>query len=173
LKAAVQKINLEGESALPEKEVLLTGNGIKKLEDELHNLKSVKRRDVAERIRTAIEFGDITENSEYEDAKNEQAFIEGRIITLEKMLRYARLIDTSQAPEDMVGVGATVLLKDLEYGDEIEYTIVGSAEADPTANKISNESPVGRAILGQKAGSVVEVKVPAGVLKYEIRNVHK
>jgi len=158
---------------LPEKEVLLTGNGIKKLEDELHNLKSVKRREIAERIRTAIEFGDITENSEYEDAKNEQAFIEGRIITLEKMLRHARIIDTSQTPEDTVSVGATVLLKDLEYGDEIEYTIVGSAEADPNANKISNESPVGRAILGQKAGSVVEVKVPAGALKYEIISLHK
>lgn len=158
---------------MPEKEVLLTGSGIKKLEDELHNLKSVKRREIAERIRTAIEFGDITENSEYEEAKNEQAFIEGRIITLEKMLRHARIIDTSQAPEDMVSVGATVLLKDLEYGDEIEYTIVGSAEADPAANKISNESPVGRAILGQKAGSVVDVKVPAGILKYEIVDVHK
>ncbi|MGD0622996.1 MAG: transcription elongation factor GreA [Thermacetogeniaceae bacterium] len=158
---------------MPEKEVLLTGNGIKKLEEELHYLKSVKRREIAERIRTAIEFGDITENSEYEEAKNEQAFIEGRIITLEKMLRHARIIDNSQAPEDTVGVGATVLLKDLEYGDEIEYTIVGSAEADPTANKISNESPVGRAILGQKAGSVVEVKVPAGVLKYGILNVRK
>ncbi len=158
---------------MPEKEVLLTGSGIKKLEDELHNLKSVKRRDIAERIRTAIEFGDITENSEYEDAKNEQAFIEGRIITLEKMLRHARIIDTSQTPEDTVSVGATVLLKDLEYGDEIEYTIVGSAEADPNANKISNESPVGRAILGQKAGSVVEVKVPAGALKYEIISLHK
>lgn len=158
---------------MSEKEVLLTGNGIKKLEEELHVLKSVKRRDVAERIRQAIEFGDITENSEYEEAKNEQAFIEGRIMTLEKMLRHARIIDTSQAPEDTVSVGATVLLKDLEYGDEIEYAIVGSAEADPTANKISNESPVGRAILGRKAGSVVEVKVPVGILKYEILNVHK
>ncbi len=158
---------------LPEKEVLLTGNGIKRLEEELHNLKSVKRREIAERIRTAIEFGDITENSEYEEAKNEQAFIEGRIITLEKMLRHARIIDTSQSPDDTVAVGAAVLLKDLEYGDEIEYTIVGSAEADPTANRISNESPVGRAILGLKAGAVVEVKVPAGILKYQILNIHK
>lgn len=157
---------------MPEKEVLLTGNGIKKLEEELHSLKSVKRREIAERIRTAIEFGDISENSEYEEAKNEQAFIEGRIITLEKMLRRARIIDTSQAPDDTVSVGATVLLKDVEYGDEMEYTIVGSAEADPAANKISNESPVGRAILGQKAGTMVEVKVPAGALKYEILSVH-
>jgi len=158
---------------LPEKEVLLTGDGVKKLEDELHYLKSVKRREIAERIRQAIEFGDISENSEYEEAKNEQAFVEGRIITLEKMLRHARIIDTSEAPTDSVSIGATVLLKDLEYGDEIEYTIVGSAEADPTANKISNESPVGRAILGQKVGAVVEVKVPAGVLKYQILNVRK
>jgi transcription elongation factor GreA len=158
---------------LPEKEVLLTGDGIKKLEEELHILKTVKRREVADRIRTAIEFGDISENSEYEEAKNEQAFIEGRIITLEKMLRHARVIDTSQSPGDTVTVGAIVLLKDLEYGDELEYKIVGSAEADPTANRISNESPVGRAILGQKAGSVVEVKVPAGALKYEIMNIRK
>ena len=158
---------------MPEKEVLLTGNGIKKLEEELHNLKSIKRREIAERIRTAIEFGDITENSEYEEAKNEQAFIEGRIITLEKMLRRARLIDNSQSPDDTVSVGATVLLKDVEYGDEIEYTIVGSAEARyPQQARSPDESPVGRAILGHKAGTVVDVKVPAGVLKYEILNVH-
>jgi transcription elongation factor GreA len=158
---------------LPEKEVLLTGDGIKRLEDELHLLKSVKRREIAERIRTAIEFGDISENSEYEEAKNEQAFIEGRIITLEKLLRRARVIDTRDVPEDTVAVGSTVLLKDLEYGDEIEYTIVGSAEADPALNKISNESPVGRAILGKKVGDVVEVKVPAGTLKYQILNIRK
>lgn len=158
---------------MPEKEVLLTGDGIKRLEEELHYLKTVKRREIADRIRAAIEFGDISENSEYEEAKNEQAFVEGRIITLEKMLRHARIIDTSEVPGDTVTIGSTVLLKDLEYGDEIEYTIVGSAEADPTANKISNESPVGRAILGQKPGSVVEVKVPAGVLKYQILDVRK
>lgn len=158
---------------MPEKEVLLTGDGVRKLEEELHYLKSVKRREIAERIRQAIEFGDISENSEYEEAKNEQAFVEGRIITLEKMLRHARIIDPNEAPPDTVSIGAMILLKDLEYGDEIEYTIVGSAEADPTANKISNESPVGRAILGQKVGAVVEVKVPAGVLKYQILNIRK
>lgn len=158
---------------MPEKEVLLTGDGVKKLEDELHFLRSVKRREIAEKIRQAIEFGDITENSEYEEAKNEQAFIEGRIITLEKMLRHARIIDTSGASTDSVCIGTTVLLKDLEYGDEIEYTIVGSAEADPNIKKISNESPVGRAILGQKIGAVVEVTVPAGVLKFQILNIRK
>ncbi|MDD2360816.1 MAG: transcription elongation factor GreA [Syntrophaceticus schinkii] len=156
---------------MPEKEVLLTGDGIKRLEDELQLLKSVKRREIAERIRTAIDFGDISENSEYEEAKNEQAFIEGRIIQLEKMLRYARIIDTSEVPPDTVGVGTTVLLKDQDTGDDIEYTIVGSAEADPADNKISNKSPVGKAILGKKVGTVVEVKVPAGTLRYRIEDI--
>lgn len=154
-----------------EKEVILTVDGLKKLEDELELLKSVKRREVAERIKQAIEFGDISENSEYEDAKNEQAFIEGRILTLEKMLRNAKIIDDENLGTEMVSVGSTVLLKDLEYGDEFEYTIVGSVEADPGANKISNESPVGKAILGQAKGSVVEVTVPAGQLKYQIMDI--
>jgi len=156
---------------LPEKEVLLTGDGIKKLEDELHLLKSVKRREIAERIRTAIDFGDISENSEYEEAKNEQAFIEGRIATLEKMLRHARLIDTSDAPPDTVAVGSTVLIKDQNTGDELEYTIVGSAEADPDNDKISNRSPVGKALLGKKVGDIVEVKVPAGTNQYLILDI--
>lgn len=158
---------------MPEKEVILTLDGLKKLEQELEHLKSVKRREVAERIKQAIEFGDISENSEYEDAKNEQAFVEGRILTLEKMLRNARVIDESEVHTQEVSIGSKVLLKDLESGEEIEYTIVGSAEADPANNKISNESPVGKAILGKKKGSVVEVTVPAGILKYEILDIHK
>ncbi len=156
-----------------EKEVILSLEGLKKLEDELETLKTVKRREVAERIKQAIEFGDISENSEYEDAKNAQAFIEGRILTLEKMLRNAKVIDDMEIHTDVVSVGSTVLLKDLEYDDEIEYTIVGSAEADPIGKKISNESPVGKAILGQVNGSIVEVTVPAGVLKYQILNIRK
>ena len=155
------------------KEVILTLEGLKKLEDKLEFLKSVKRREVAERIKQAIEFGDISENSEYEDAKNEQAFIEGEIATIEKKLRNAKVIDASDVKTDVVSVGATVLLKDLEFGDEFEYTIVGSDEADPSNFKISNESPVGKAILGQIANSVVEVTVPAGVLKYEIISIRK
>ncbi len=155
---------------MPEKEVILTVEGLKKLEDELELLKTQKRREVAERIKQAIEFGDISENSEYEDAKNEQAFIEGRIITLEKMLRNARVIDEHDGT-DSVGLGNTVLLKDLDLGDEEEYTIVGSAEADPGTNKISNESPVGKAVLGQTQGTVVEVTVPAGALRYQILNI--
>ena len=156
---------------MKEKEVILTVDGLKKLEDELEQLKSVKRREVAERIKQAIEFGDISENSEYEDAKNEQAFIEGRILTLEKMLRNAKIIDDENLGTEVVSVGSTVLIKDLEYGDEFEYTIVGSVEADPGASKISNESPVGRAILGQPKGSIVEVNVPAGQLKYQIVDI--
>ncbi|MDA8226616.1 MAG: transcription elongation factor GreA [Desulfitobacterium hafniense] len=153
-----------------EKEVILTLEGLKKLEDELEHIKTVKRREVAERIKQAIEFGDISENSEYDDAKNEQAFIEGRIITLEKMLRNARVIDDNDS-KDVVSLGSKILLKDLDYGDEEEYTIVGSAEADPGTNKISNESPVGKAVLGQAKGSTIEVSVPAGVLHYQILDI--
>lgn len=151
---------------MAEKQTILTAEGLKKIEEKLEHLKSVRRREVAERIKQAIEFGDISENSEYEDAKNEQAFIEGEILTLESMLRNAKLIE--KGATDVVAVGSTVVLKDLEFGDELEYTIVGSAEADPTEARISNESPVGAAILGQKVGSIVEVNVPAGILKYEI-----
>ncbi len=156
---------------MPEKQIILTAEGLKKIEQKLDHLKSVRRREVAERIKQAIEFGDISENSEYEDAKNEQAFIEGEILTLEKMLRNAKLIDEDEISADVVTIGSTVVLKDLEFGDILEYTIVGSAEADPTESRISNESPVGEAILGRKVGSVVEVNVPAGTLKYEIVDI--
>lgn len=153
---------------MAEKQTILTPEGLTKIEQKLDHLKSVRRRDVAERIKQAIDFGDISENSEYEDAKNEQAFIEGEILTLEKMLRNAKIIDEGEISAEVVTLGSNVALKDLEFGDELEYTIVGSAEADPSEFKISNESPVGAAILGQKVGSVVEVNVPAGILKYEI-----
>jgi transcription elongation factor GreA len=156
---------------MPEKQIILTADGLKKIEQKLDHLKSVRRREVAERIKQAIEFGDISENSEYEDAKNEQAFIEGEILTLEKMLRNAKLIDEDEISHDVVTIGSTVMLKDLEFGDVLEYTIVGSAEADPTESRISNESPVGEAILGRKVGSIVEVNVPAGTLKYEIMDI--
>lgn len=156
---------------MAEKEVILTSEGLVKLEQELELLKGAKRREVAGRIKQAIEFGDISENSEYEDAKNEQAFIEGRIITLEKMLRNAKVIEPVENDTNTVYIGAKILLKDMEYGDEFEYTVVGSAEADPMNNKISFESPVGRAILGKNKGETVEVTVPAGKLKYKIIEV--
>ena len=149
---------------MPEKEVILTPTGLKKLEEELEYLKTVKRREIAERIKQAIEFGDISENSEYEDAKNEQAFVEGRILTLEKKLRYARVLDDSEVDTNVISLGCKVLLKDLETGDELEYVIVGSMEANPGENKISNVSPVGKALMGAKIGDTVEVSVPAGFL---------
>lgn len=149
-------------------EILLTRDGLEKLEKELFFLKSVKRKEIASRIKEAISYGDITDNSEYEDAKNEQAFVEGRIITLEKMLRRARILEKAENDSSFVTLGSTVRLKELNLNRDYTYTIVGTAEADPGASKISNESPVGKAILGLAVGDEVEVKVPAGSLKYKI-----
>lgn len=157
---------------MADKRVMLTEEGLKKLEDKLENLKSVRRIEIAERIKQAIDFGDISENSEYEDAKNEQAFIEGEIMTLEKMLRNSDLIQGDEdGNHDTATLGCTLTIRDLEFNEDIEYTLVGSAEADPTEFKISNESPVGAAIIGQKVGSIVEVHVPAGILKYQILEI--
>lgn len=151
------------------KETILTAEGLRKLEDELENLRSVKRQEVAERIKVAISYGDISENSEYDDAKNEQAFIEGRIIELEQMISTATLIDeTAKKKKGTVILGSTVIVKDMEFGDEETYTVVGTTEADPSQNRISNESPVGAAILGQKVNTVVQVNTPVGELSYKI-----
>ena len=158
---------------MPEKEILVTAEGLKKLEDELDYMKNVRRKEVADRIKTAIGFGDISENSEYDDAKNEQAFLEGRIAALEKDLRHVRLIDANDITIDQVGVGTTVRLKDLDYGDEIEYTLVGSPEANPMQGRISNESPVGKALIGRHTGDSVEVEVPAGILRYEVLDIRR
>lgn len=154
-------------------EVLLTQGGYDRLEKELNNLKNVKRREIAKRIKIAREFGDISENSEYDDAKNEQAFIEGRIKEIEIMLRNARIVKDDEITGDTVNLGTTVKLKDLETVEDFSYTIVGSAEADPLNFKISNESPIGKAILGHKAGDKVKVEVPSGIMEYEIINVEK
>jgi len=154
-----------------EKEVPLTLAGLKTLEDELEVLKTVRRREVAQRIKQAVEYGDISENSEYEDAKNEQAFIEGRILTLEKMLRNARIIEHEKGTGETVELGSTVTLRDPEKGNECHYTIVGSAEADPGAKKISNESPLGKALLGKAKGCIIEIAAPAGLFKYQIVDV--
>ena len=152
---------------MAEKEVILTLEGLAKLEKDLEYLKTVCRRQVAERIKQALEIGDISENTEYDDAKREQAFIEGKILKLEKGCATPKL-SMLMKNTGMVSVGSKVKVRDLEDGEESQFVIVGSAEADPMANKISNESPVGKALLGQKVGDVVEVKVPAGVVKYEI-----
>jgi transcription elongation factor GreA len=156
-----------------DKEVILTLDGLNKLEKELELLKTVRRREVAERIKQALEFGDISENSEYEDAKNEQGFIEGRILSIEKMLRNAKVIDEgeSQAQADVVRAGSKVLLEDINSGEEVEYMIVGSAEADPTHFRISNESPVGRSLVGQKLGSTININVPMGTIQYKIKGI--
>lgn len=156
-----------------EKETILTPVGLRRLEEELEHLKTVRRKEVAERIKQSKEFGDLMENSEYEDAKNEQAFVEGRILQLEQMLRNAKVIDNHDAPPDRITVGSTVRLKDLSSGEEIAYMIVGSAEVDPLQDKISNESPVGRALLGKKKGDTVEVTVPAGKIRYNILQVRQ
>ena len=156
---------------IQDKEVVLTKEGLLKLEQEKENLKAVKRREVAERIKQAIEFGDISENSEFEDAKNEQAFIEGRILTLEKMLSNVKVIEDTDEEQDQATLGSTVILKDLDYNETLEYTIVGAAEANPMQNRISYESPVGAAILGHAKGDVLEVQVPAGTVKLELLEI--
>ena len=155
---------------MADKRVLLTEEGLKKLEDKLDYLKSVKRIEIAERLKAAIALGDLSENSEYEDAKNEQAFLEGEIIDLETKIRNSDIIQ-SNGGSDVVQMGQKVVIKDLEFDQEMTYSIVGSAEADPTEFRISNESPVGAAIIGQKVGSTVEVHVPAGVLQYKIMEI--
>jgi transcription elongation factor GreA len=153
------------------KEVILTPEGFDKLREEIEHLSTVKRREVAERIKQAREFGDITENSEYDDAKNEQAMLEHRIATLEERLAHARVIEADEIKSDVVGLGSRVRLKDIDANETIEYTIVGSAEANPAQNRLSNESPVGKAILGHKKGEIVEVVAPRGSLKFKILDI--
>ena len=160
---------------MADKRVVLTEEGLKKLEEKLEYLKSVRRLEVAERLKAAIALGDLSENSEYDDAKNEQAFIEGETLTLAKQIRNSELIkaDVSDANKNVVHLGNTVVIKDMEYDEDETYTIVGSTEADTTEGKISNESPVGAAILGKTVGTIVQVKVPAGVLEYKIMEIKK
>ena len=154
------------------KETILTAEGLIKLEDELNNLRTVRRQEVAERLKVVISYGDISENSEYDDAKSEQAFIEGRILELEQMINTATIIDdTANKKKGVVGLGSVVVVKDMETGEEEVYTIVGTTEADPFENRISNESPVGAAILGQKVNTVVQVNTPVGELSYKIVKV--
>ena len=149
-------------------EVMLTEEGLKQLQEEVDHLSTVKRDEVAERIREARDFGDISENSEYDDAKNEQAMLEHRISVLQEKLRRARVIKESDIDTDKVSIGSTVTLKDKERGEVRVYTLVGSAEADPSKAKLSNESPVGQAIIGKRVGDVVTVPVPVGSLSYEV-----
>jgi transcription elongation factor GreA len=153
------------------KEVILTAEGYEKLKQEIAFLQNDKRREVADRIRVAREFGDIAENAEYDDAKNEQALLEARIAKLEEQLSAARVIEKGEITSDVVSIGSRVKLKDMDDNKTVEYHIVGSAEANPAEQKLSNESPVGKAILGRKKGEVVEVAAPRGSLKYKILDI--
>ncbi|MEN8079269.1 transcription elongation factor GreA [Clostridioides difficile] len=155
------------------KKFIMTYEGVKKLEEELEYLKTVKRKEITEKIKVALGYGDLSENSEYDEAKNDQAFTEGRIIQLENMLKNAVVVDESEIPKDKVSVGSIVKVMDYEFDEEVEYTIVGSAEADPMNFKISNESPVGSALIGKKVGDVIEVTVPSGISKFEVLEIRR
>lgn len=154
------------------KEILMTAEGLKKLEDEIDELKVVRRKEVSEKIKQALAFGDLSENSEYDEAKNEQAQVEARIAQIESMLKVARVVSGDSGAADNVGIGKKVKLFDVEFEDEDEYFIVGPTEADPTSNKLSYESPVGKALMGKKVGDEVEVDAPGGVVKFKILEIN-
>lgn len=156
-----------------EKKYVMTYEGVKKLEEELEYLKTTKRKEVTEKIKVALGYGDLSENSEYDEAKNEQAFTEGRILQIENMLKNATVVDDSEIEAGKVSVGSVVRVKDYDFDEEVEYTIVGSAEADPMNFKISNESPVGSGLIGKKVGDIVEIAVPDGTSKFEILDVRR
>lgn len=155
------------------KKYIMTYEGVRKLENELEYLKTVKRKEITEKIKVALGYGDLSENSEYDEAKNEQAFTEGRILQLETMLKNATVVDESDIAKDVVSVGSIVKVKDFEFDEEVEYSIVGSAEADPMNFKISNESPVGKGLIGKKVGDKVEVTVPDGINTFEILEIRR
>ena len=158
---------------MPQKETLLTYDGLKKLEEELEYLKTVKRKEIAERIKVALGFGDLSENSEYDEAKNEQAQVEMRIIELENKLRNVKIIDEDEIETKTVQVGNIVQVLDVEFDEKVEYKIVGSTEADIAENKISNESPIGKALLGRKKNDVVDVETPGGIVQLKILKITK
>lgn len=157
-----------------EQEVILTARGLKRIEEELDHLRTVQRRRVADRIRESMHVGgEMSDNSEFEDAKNEQAFVEGRIEELKQILAIARVIESDEVLTDCVGIGSVVRVKDLDSGDEWEWTIVSTIEADPAEDRISNESPVGQELMNRKTGDTAYVEIPAGMAKYQILNIRK
>ena len=158
---------------MTEKETLLTYEGLKKLEAELEYLKTEKRKEIAERIKVATGFGDLSENSEYDEAKNEQAQVEMRIIDLENKLRNVKLIDEDEIETKTVQVGNVVQVLDIEFDEKVEYKIVGSTEVDLAENKISNESPIGSALLGKKKNEIVDVETPGGIVQLKILKITK
>ena len=158
---------------MDDKEVILTQEGYENLEKELEYLKTEKRAEVAERIKVALGFGDLSENSEYDEAKTAQAENEVKIAELENKIRHAKIIDEKEIDTDTVQIGNTVKVLDIEFDEKVEYTIVGSTEVDLAENKISNESPLGAALLGAKKNQTVDVNAPAGIMKYKILQIKK
>jgi transcription elongation factor GreA len=155
------------------KQVILTHEGLKKLEQEIEMLKTIRRKEVSEKIKIALSFGDLSENSEYDEAKNEQAMVEARIAQIEGMLKNVRILDEDELTNEKIDVGSKVKINDLEFDEILEYKIVGSTEANPLNNKISDESPVGKCLLGAKVGDVVEAETPGGVLKFKVIEISK
>ena len=155
------------------KPTLLTDEGLRKLEFELEELKTKKRKEIAEKIKVARSFGDLSENSEYDEAKNDQAIVEERIATLEKMLRNVKILDEEELTTDQVNIGSKVKLYDTEFDEEVDYQIVGSTEVDPTHGKISDESPIGSALLKKRVNDIVEVNVPSGTIHFKILEIGK
>ena len=158
---------------MEDRSIVLTEDGYKKLEEELALLKGPKKMEVAERIKIAREFGDISENSEYDEAKNEQALLESKILELENTLRHAKVVDNDDVNTKKVGVGTTIKLYDFEFKEEVVYSIVGAAEVDITEGKISNESPVGKALIGKRKDEEVFVETPGGLSKYKIISIER
>ena len=156
-----------------EKQLMLTDEGLKKLVDELEYLKTVKRKEMSEKIKVAISFGDLSENSEYDEAKNEQAFVEARIAEIEAMLKRVKVVDEDDLSTEHVNVGSKIKVKDLEFDEEEMYYIVGSSEIDPLSGKISDESPIGKALLHRSVGDIVEVETPGGIMRLEILEIGK
>lgn len=155
------------------KQTVVTDEGLRRLEKELEELKTVKRKEIAEKIKVALSFGDLSENSEYDEAKNEQAIIEGRIAEIESQLKNVRVLDENELTNETVHIGSTVRMKDTGTGEELTYRIVGSTESDPLEGKISDESPVGKAVSGHHVGEVVEVETPGGVMNLEIVEISR
>ena len=158
---------------MEEKEVILTQEGFDNLEKELEYLRTEKRAEIAERIKVALGFGDLSENSEYDEAKNAQAENEVKIAELENKVRYVKIIDESEIDTKVIQIGNTVKLHDIEFDEDVEYTIVGSTEVDLLENKISNESPMGKALLGAKRGQTIGVETPDGIAEYKIKSIKK
>lgn len=155
------------------KPILLTDEGLKNLEEELEMLKTVRRKEIAEKIKVALSFGDLSENSEYDEAKNDQAMTEARIADIESMLKNVKLIDEEELTTEIIHIGSKVRVNDVEFDEVCDYQIVGSSEADPANGRISDESPVGKSLLGHKTGDRIEVETPGGIMVYEVLEIAK